>query len=163
MIELPCEQRLHFRGMSWCAKSSLCRQPFKSVQKSGRINKKTGFFLFLTGLEHCVSRVNEWTLTIIAPSCILSHQMLAYERGSTQLKRSNRKISKQFQKSRLCILKSVVNNFSGKSRKKAFSWTLIRPQGLQPGWFLHGGKLLLFWKETKAAKFLKNFQVQLAH
>ena len=25
---LPCEQRLHFRGMSWCAKSSLCRQPF---------------------------------------------------------------------------------------------------------------------------------------
>ena len=25
---LPCEQRLHFRGMSWRAKSSLCRQPF---------------------------------------------------------------------------------------------------------------------------------------
>ena len=53
---IPCEQRLHFRGNSWRAKSSLCRQLFKSVQKSGRINlKKTGFFLFLTGLEHCVS------------------------------------------------------------------------------------------------------------
>ena len=26
--KLPCEQRLHFRGMSWRAKSSLCRQPF---------------------------------------------------------------------------------------------------------------------------------------
>ena len=25
---LPCEQRLHFRGMRWRAKSSLCRQPF---------------------------------------------------------------------------------------------------------------------------------------
>ena len=38
LTKLPCEQRLHFRGMSWRAKSSLCRQPFKSVQKSGRIN-----------------------------------------------------------------------------------------------------------------------------
>ena len=27
-FSLPCEQRLHFRGMSWRAKSSLCRQPF---------------------------------------------------------------------------------------------------------------------------------------
>ena len=27
-LHLPCEQRLHFRGMSWRAKSSLCRQPF---------------------------------------------------------------------------------------------------------------------------------------
>ena len=26
--DLPCEQRLHFRGMSWRAKGSLCRQPF---------------------------------------------------------------------------------------------------------------------------------------
>ena len=53
---LPCEQRLHIRCRSWRAKSSLCRQPFKSVLKSGRINlKKRGFFLFLTGLEHCVS------------------------------------------------------------------------------------------------------------
>ena len=25
---IPCEQRLHFRGMSWRAKSSLCPQPF---------------------------------------------------------------------------------------------------------------------------------------
>ena len=42
---LPCEQRLHFRCVSWRAKSRLCRQPFKSV----------GFFLFLTGLEDCAS------------------------------------------------------------------------------------------------------------
>ena len=28
VASLPCEQRLHFRGMSWRAKSSLCRQPF---------------------------------------------------------------------------------------------------------------------------------------
>ena len=27
-FRVPCEQRLHFRGMSWRAKSSLCRQPF---------------------------------------------------------------------------------------------------------------------------------------
>ena len=27
-LQLPCKQRLHFRGMSWRAKSSLCRQPF---------------------------------------------------------------------------------------------------------------------------------------
>ena len=25
---IPCEQKLHSRGMSWRAKSSLCRQPF---------------------------------------------------------------------------------------------------------------------------------------
>ena len=41
---IPCEQRLHFRCVSWRAKSSLCRQPFKSVQKSGRINLENGFF-----------------------------------------------------------------------------------------------------------------------
>ena len=52
---LSCEQRLHFHCVSWRAKSSLCRQLFKSVQKAGGINSKTGFFLFLTGLEHCVS------------------------------------------------------------------------------------------------------------
>ena len=29
-----CEQRLHFRGMSfWRAKSSLCRQPFKFLSR----------------------------------------------------------------------------------------------------------------------------------
>ena len=28
LIFLPCEQRLHFRGNSWRAKSSPCRQPF---------------------------------------------------------------------------------------------------------------------------------------
>ena len=55
MLSVPCEQRLHFSCVSWRAKSSLCRQPFKSDQKFGQINKKTGFFLFLTGLEHCVS------------------------------------------------------------------------------------------------------------
>ena len=48
-------EAIHFRCMSWGAKSNLCRRPFKSVKKSGRINKKTVFFLFLTGLEHCVS------------------------------------------------------------------------------------------------------------
>ena len=52
---LSCEQRLHFRCVSWRAKSSLCRQPFKSVQKAEEINSKTGFFLFLTSLEHCMS------------------------------------------------------------------------------------------------------------
>ena len=30
---VPCEQRLHFRGMSWCAKSSLCRQPFSFLSR----------------------------------------------------------------------------------------------------------------------------------
>ena len=52
---IPCKQRLHFRCVSQCTKSNLCRQPFKLIQKSGRINLKTGFFLFLTRLEHCVS------------------------------------------------------------------------------------------------------------
>ena len=42
------------RGCVSChAKSSLCQQPFKSIQKSGWINLKRGLFLFLTGLEHC--------------------------------------------------------------------------------------------------------------
>ena len=44
-------------------------------------------------------------LTIIAPSCIPSRQILAYERGTTQLKRSNRKSSKQFKKSLFMYLK----------------------------------------------------------
>ena len=44
---VPYEQRLHFRSVSWRTKSSLCRQPFKSVQKSGRINHKNGFFPLL--------------------------------------------------------------------------------------------------------------------
>ena len=35
---LLCEQRLHFRCVSWLAKSSLCQQLFKSVQKSGQIS-----------------------------------------------------------------------------------------------------------------------------
>ena len=39
-FSLPCEQRLHFRCASCRAKSILCRQPFKSVQKSGWINLK---------------------------------------------------------------------------------------------------------------------------
>ena len=46
---VPCEQRLHFRGMSLGAKSS----------KSGRINLKNGFFLVLDRFralrESCVS------------------------------------------------------------------------------------------------------------
>ena len=37
-----------------------------------------------------------------------------------------------------CSKESSISFISGKSRKKAFSWTLIRPQGVQPGWFLHG-------------------------
>ena len=41
--KLPCEQSLHFRCVSCRAKSSLCWQPFKSVQKSGRIDWKTWF------------------------------------------------------------------------------------------------------------------------
>ena len=52
---VPCKQRLHFHFVSCRAKSSLHWQPCKSVQKSGQINLKTGFFLFLTGLEHCMS------------------------------------------------------------------------------------------------------------
>ena len=35
---LTCEQRLHLRCGSCRAESSLCRQPFESVQKSGGIN-----------------------------------------------------------------------------------------------------------------------------
>ena len=57
---LLCEQRLHFRCVSWFAKSSLCQQPLKLVQKSGQINLKSFFPLFLAGLEHCVSLV--WVL-----------------------------------------------------------------------------------------------------
>ena len=42
---VPSEQRLHFRCVSWRAKSSLFRQPFNSIQKwSGRINEKNEFF-----------------------------------------------------------------------------------------------------------------------
>ena len=41
---IPCKQRLHFRCVSQCAKSSLCRQPFKLIQKSGRINLKNRLF-----------------------------------------------------------------------------------------------------------------------
>ena len=41
---LPCKQRLLFHCVSWPAKSSLCRQPFKSIQKSGRINLQKRFF-----------------------------------------------------------------------------------------------------------------------
>ena len=52
---VPCKQRLHFHFVSCSAKSSLHWQPCKSVQKSGQINLKTGFFLFLTGLERCMS------------------------------------------------------------------------------------------------------------
>ena len=45
---VPCEQRLHLRCVSWRAKSSLCRQPFNSIQKwSGRINKKKRVFAVL--------------------------------------------------------------------------------------------------------------------
>ena len=58
-MNLPCEQRLHFRCVSWRAKRSLCRQPFKAVQKSGRINQKAGFFPALDRLralrESCVA------------------------------------------------------------------------------------------------------------
>ena len=41
---LPWEQRLHFRCVSWRAKNILRRHPFKSVQKSGRINFKKRVF-----------------------------------------------------------------------------------------------------------------------
>ena len=51
-------------------------------------------------------------------------------------------------------------SFSGGRRKEAFSGEIC-PQGLQPCWFVCGGELFLFWKETtaetKTAKFLKNF------
>ena len=40
VVVLPCEQRLHLRCVIWHAKSSLCRQPFKSVQEI----RKMGFF-----------------------------------------------------------------------------------------------------------------------
>ena len=56
---LPCEQRLHSCCVSWLEKSSLCEQPFKSVQKSGRINLKKRFFpvldLFRALRESCVA------------------------------------------------------------------------------------------------------------
>ena len=32
-MAVPCKQRLYFCCVSWHAKSSLCREPFKSVQK----------------------------------------------------------------------------------------------------------------------------------
>ena len=35
---LPCEQRLHFRGMRWRAKSSLCRQPFNFLSCMRKIH-----------------------------------------------------------------------------------------------------------------------------
>ena len=56
---VPCEQRLHFCCVSCWVKSSLCRQPFKSVQKSGQINLKNRFFpcfnRFRGLLESCVA------------------------------------------------------------------------------------------------------------
>ena len=55
----PCEQRLHFCCVSCHVKSSLCRQPFKSVQKFGQINLTNGFFpvfIWFRGLlESCVA------------------------------------------------------------------------------------------------------------
>ena len=56
---LTCEQRVHFYCVSWHAKSSLCPQPFKSVQKSARINFESGFFSVLDQFgalrEYCVA------------------------------------------------------------------------------------------------------------
>ena len=56
---LSSEQRPHFHCVSCRVKSSLCRQPFKSVQKSGQINFKNGFFpvldRFRTLQESCVA------------------------------------------------------------------------------------------------------------
>ena len=58
-MPVPCKQRLYFRCVSWRAKSSLCWQPFKSVQKSGRINEENGFFPVLDRFralrESCVA------------------------------------------------------------------------------------------------------------
>ena len=65
-LHIPCEQRLHFRCVSWHAKSSLCRQPFKSVQKSGWINKKkNGFF-----------PVHDW-LRALRKSCVADQSFVA--------------------------------------------------------------------------------------
>ena len=47
---VPFKQRLHSRYVGWRAKTSLCRQSFKSVQKSGQINFKNGLFLYLPTL-----------------------------------------------------------------------------------------------------------------
>ena len=55
---LPCEQGLHFRCVSWRAKSSLCRQPFKSV----------GFFPVLNrfrGLRKCCVSL-AWPIRVVA-------------------------------------------------------------------------------------------------
>ena len=45
--------------MSWCVKSSLCQQPFKSFQKSGQINLKNRYFPVLDRFralhESCVA------------------------------------------------------------------------------------------------------------
>ena len=53
---LPCKQR---RCVSWCVKSSLCQQPFKSFQKSGQINFKNRYFPVLDRFralhESCVA------------------------------------------------------------------------------------------------------------
>ena len=38
---LPCEQRLHFRGMRWRAKSSLCRQPLNFLSCMRKIRQAT--------------------------------------------------------------------------------------------------------------------------
>ena len=60
---LPCEQRLHFCCVSCHAKSSLCQKPFKSVQKSGWINFKNGFFpvlgRFKSLRESCMSLMSQ--------------------------------------------------------------------------------------------------------
>ena len=48
-----------FRCVSWRAKSSLCQQPFKSVQKSGQIDLKNRVFPVLDRIralsESCVA------------------------------------------------------------------------------------------------------------
>ena len=66
---LPCEQRLHFRCVSWRAKSILCRHPFKSVQKFGRINLKNGFFpvvdRFRALRESCVNLAQQMRVNAI--------------------------------------------------------------------------------------------------
>ena len=63
-------------------------------------NKKSGFYLFLTGLErrleHCVSLRQRMNADHY---CALMHPFPPNSRMRTRLKRSNGKSSKQFQKS----------------------------------------------------------------
>ena len=109
---LPCEQRPHFRGMSWRAKSSLWRQPFNFLacpsvhaQNSSRDSQATGSsnlrefhgnqncknYLRTTLLElylFCFSALPPLVLSILAEKIFLGSSFLGKNYYATNFSKS---------------------------------------------------------------------------